>query len=77
MRVDEEDAIEPVGHVPLEEERDVADHHAIAAQMPAELKRARADFVIDNVGTVLELEREVDRVWREVGQLAEARAGVS
>ena len=48
----------------------------IAAQMPAELKRARADFVIDNVGTTYELEREVDRVWREVGQLAESRAGV-
>ena len=49
----------------------------IAAQMPAELKRARADFVIDNVGSLHELEREVDRVWREVGQLAEAKAGVS
>jgi dephospho-CoA kinase len=48
----------------------------IAAQMPAELKRARADFVIDNVGSLHELEREVDRVWREVGQLAEAKAGV-
>jgi dephospho-CoA kinase len=46
----------------------------IAAQMPAELKRARADFVIDNVGTFVELERKVDAVWREVGQLAEARA---
>jgi dephospho-CoA kinase len=49
----------------------------IAAQMPAELKRARADFVIDNVGTVLDLQREVDRVWREVGQVAEAKTGVS
>ena len=46
----------------------------IAAQMPAELKRARADFVIDNDGTVAELEPKVDAVWREVEQLAEARA---
>ena len=46
----------------------------IAAQMPAELKRARADFVIDNVGTLVQLERKVDAVWREVGQLAEAKA---
>ena len=29
----------------------------IAAQMPAELKRARADFVIDNDGTLTQLER--------------------
>ena len=49
----------------------------IAAQMPAELKRARADFVIDNVGTVADLERKVDAVWAELGQLAEAKVGVS
>ncbi len=49
----------------------------IAAQMPAELKRARADFIIDNVGTVAELERTVDAVWVEIGQLAEVKAGVS
>ena len=35
----------------------------IAAQMPAELKRARADFVIENNGTVTELERRVQAVW--------------
>jgi dephospho-CoA kinase len=49
----------------------------IAAQMPAELKRARADFVIDNVGTVAELEQKVDAVWAEIRQLAEVKAGVS
>jgi dephospho-CoA kinase len=49
----------------------------IAAQMPAELKRARADFIIDNLGTVAELERKVDTVWAELGQLAEVKAGVS
>ena len=35
----------------------------IAAQMPAELKRARADFVIDNDGTLTQLERRVNDVW--------------
>jgi dephospho-CoA kinase len=35
----------------------------IAAQMPAELKRARADYVIDNGGTFGELESRVRDVW--------------
>jgi dephospho-CoA kinase len=35
----------------------------IAAQMPAELKRARADFVVDNDGTLTQLERRVQDVW--------------
>ena len=35
----------------------------IAAQMPAELKRARADYVIDNDGTLTQLERKVADVW--------------
>jgi len=35
----------------------------IAAQMPADLKRARADFVIENSGSLDDLEREVERVW--------------
>lgn len=36
----------------------------IAAQMPADLKRARSDFVIDNDGTLAELEQRVDAVWQ-------------
>lgn len=36
----------------------------IAAQMPAELKRARADFVIDNEGDLPALAIRVDEVWR-------------
>ena len=50
----------------------------IAAQMPAELKRARADFVIDNASTLTELERRVNDVWASLIQDAEARehAGV-
>ena len=39
----------------------------IAAQMPAELKRARSDFVIDNDGSLADLEARVDDVWRELG----------
>ena len=35
----------------------------IAAQMPAELKRARADFVIENDGSLDKLERDVDALW--------------
>jgi dephospho-CoA kinase len=38
----------------------------IASQMPADLKRARADFVIENAGSREELEAEVDRVWQEI-----------
>ncbi|HEX6059681.1 MAG TPA: dephospho-CoA kinase [Gemmatimonadaceae bacterium] len=40
----------------------------IAAQMPAELKRARADHIIDNVGTLLELEDKVAAVWSALEQ---------
>jgi dephospho-CoA kinase len=35
----------------------------IASQMPAELKRARADFVIENDGSLDKLERDVDALW--------------
>ena len=43
------------------EEADAMD--MIAAQMPAELKRARADWVIENAGSIEQLEGEVDRLW--------------
>jgi dephospho-CoA kinase len=35
----------------------------VAAQMPAELKRARADWVIDNDGTIGDLDKKVQTVW--------------
>src|SRR6266571_3843404 len=35
----------------------------IASQMPAELKRARADYVIENSGSMDDLERDVDTLW--------------
>jgi len=46
----------------------------IAAQMPAELKRARADYVIDNVGTLTDLEAKVAHVWMELEREAETLA---
>src|SRR3954462_14558653 len=35
----------------------------IVSQMPAELKRARADYVIENNGSLKDLERDVDELW--------------
>jgi dephospho-CoA kinase len=35
----------------------------IASQMPAELKRARADYCIENTGSLANLERDVDDLW--------------
>jgi len=46
----------------------------IAAQMPAELKRARADIVIDNTGTLAELDARVSEVWAELSREASALA---
>ncbi len=46
----------------------------IAAQMPAELKRARADFVIDNDQSRDVLGRRVADVWQSIEDLANARA---
>jgi dephospho-CoA kinase len=38
----------------------------IMAQMPSELKRARADFVIENTGSVGEVRRRAREVWQEL-----------
>jgi dephospho-CoA kinase len=50
----------------------------IAAQMPSELKRARADLVINNAGTLGDLRRQVDAVWDSLQAAGDARraAGV-
>ena len=45
----------------------------IAAQMPAELKRAGADFIIENAGTLNALEQQVADVWMHLVQEADAR----
>ena len=45
----------------------------IAAQMPSELKRARADVVIQNTGTRGDLQDRARDVWRGLVRRAEAR----
>jgi dephospho-CoA kinase len=47
--------------------------HLIAAQMPAELKRAHADFIIDNDSDQRALSRRVDAVWAALEARAAAR----
>jgi dephospho-CoA kinase len=48
----------------------------IAAQMPAELKRARADYVIDNAGSRAQLEELVRDVWAALEREANEREHV-
>jgi dephospho-CoA kinase len=60
----------------LVQERQIPEADAmamIAAQMPAELKRARADHVIDNDGTIGDLERQVRAVWSSLQSAERAR----
>jgi dephospho-CoA kinase len=49
----------------------------IAAQMPAELKRARADFVIDNDVSRAELERRVGEIWKILERESRTSNGAS
>ena len=61
------DAPRPIRLERLVSERGLRETEAmamIAAQMPAELKRARADFVVDNSGTLSDLEARVDDIWK-------------
>jgi len=45
--------------------------------MPAELKRARADFVIDNDDTLTALDRQVADLWSALQQVAESSEAAS
>ena len=70
------DAPRPLRLERLVRERGLGETEAmdmIAAQMPAELKRARADFIIDNDGTLATLERRVEEVWSSLDQEARTR----
>lgn len=61
------DAPRPLRLERLVSERQIPEADAmamIAAQMPAALKRARADHVIDNDGTLGDLEGQVRSVWK-------------
>jgi dephospho-CoA kinase len=71
------DAPRPVRLERMVRERGLKETEAmdmIVAQMPAELKRARADFVIDNVGTLTQLDARVAEVWAALEQAAELTA---
>lgn len=46
----------------------------ISSQMPAETKRRRADIIIDNTGTLPELEAEAEDVWNELRHRASSSA---
>ena len=52
-------------------ERDV--RARMAAQMPLEEKAAKADVVLDNGGDLLDLERQVERLWRDLETRVRAR----
>ena len=70
------DAPRPIRLERLVRERGLTETEAmdmIAAQMPAELKRARADFIIDNDSTLSALERRVEEVWSALDQEARER----
>ncbi len=52
----------------------------IASQMPAELKRARVDYCMENAGSLGDLEKDVDKLWATLNKKAPGSrraAGVS
>ncbi len=63
------DAPRPVRFERLLKKRGLEEAEAlamIAAQMPAELKRARADYVLENTGSLPALKKEVASLWAEL-----------
>lgn len=74
------DAPRPVRLERLMRERRLSETDAmdmITAQMPAELKRARVDYIIENTGTVRELEERVSEVWQSLEREAASQAATS
>ena len=74
------DAPRPVRLERLVRERGLRETEAmdmIVAQMPAELKRARADHVIDNDGSLTQLDDRVTQVWSALRQEAEVFTGAA
>ncbi|HET7585467.1 MAG TPA: dephospho-CoA kinase [Gemmatimonadaceae bacterium] len=72
------DAPRPVRLERLVRDRRLSETEAmnmIAAQMPAELKRARADYVIDNDGSRAALEARTLEVWDALLEEADRREG--
>jgi dephospho-CoA kinase len=63
------DAPRPIRFERLQKKRGIEEAEAlrmIAAQMPAELKRARADFCIDNTGSIEDLRKQVQSLWEDL-----------
>lgn len=63
------DAPRPVRFERLQKKRGIEEAEAlrmIAAQMPAELKKARADYVIENTGSITQLKKEVANLWKQL-----------
>ncbi|HEV2291321.1 MAG TPA: dephospho-CoA kinase [Gemmatimonadales bacterium] len=61
----------------LIQDRDLSAEEAdrmIGAQIPSERKRERADLVIENTGTVQDLDRAARAAWDEIRRRAAARA---
>lgn len=74
------DAPRPIRLERLMRDRGLSQEEAvqmIAAQMPAELKRARADFVIENAGTREQLAERVREVWDAIARDANAKQTAS
>ena len=74
------DAPRPVRLERLVRERALKETEAmdmIVAQMPAELKRARADFIIENDSTLTHLDERVSEVWNALRAEADARQEIA
>lgn len=74
------DAPRPVRLERLVKDRGLTETEAmdmIAAQMPAELKRARADVILDNGSTLAALEAAVDAAWSSLDAEARVAASIS
>jgi dephospho-CoA kinase len=71
------DAPRPIRFERLQKKRGIEEAEAlrmIAAQMPAELKKVRADYVIENTGSLSELKTEVASLWAELRREAAVRS---
>jgi dephospho-CoA kinase len=71
------DAPRPIRFERLQKKRGIEEAEAlrmIAAQMPAELKKVRADYCIENTGSIAELRKEVEKLWDDLQSEAAVRS---
>lgn len=47
----------------------------LAAQLPIDEKRAYADYIIDNSGSLEETKKQVEKVWRKLKEFQKSRPG--